>query len=155
MKPADLHYEDYAEGAAFPLGPYAVTADEIIAFAREFDPQPQHLSEEGGRESILGGLAASGFHVCGMTQRMMDDALFGRTDIKGGIGADDIRWLKPVRPGDTLRGVATVESARLSGKDKSRGYAVIRIEVWRGEGETKQNVLTLTNTVILGAKGAA
>ncbi len=151
-----LHYEDFTVGRVFPLGPYNVTAEEIIAFAEEFDPQPQHLSEEGGKASILGGLAASGFHVCGMAMRMLVDGVFHNSDIKGGIGADDIRWLKPVRPGDVLTGTVSVEEARLSGKDTTRGYVTTRLNIFRGEAKgTPEKVLTLTNVVIFGTKTAS
>jgi acyl dehydratase len=153
MPDALLHYEDFTVGRSFALGPYDVTAEEIIAFAREFDPQPQHLSEEGGRESILGGLAASGFHVCGMAMRMLVDAVFSKSDILGGIGADDIRWLKPVRPGDVLTGTVRVEEARLSSKDITRGYVTTRLDILRGEAKGEpEKVLTLTNVVIMGTR---
>src|SRR5262245_28125463 len=117
----ELLFEDFTVGRAFPMAPFTVTADDIIDFAREFDPQPQHMSEEGGRASILGGLAASGFHVAAIAHRMFVDAVLDKAAVDGGIGADDMRWMKPVRPGDVLRGTTTVEAARLSGKG-GRGY---------------------------------
>lgn len=155
MRRAELHYEDFTVGRTFALGPHRMTAEEIIEFAREFDPQPQHLSEEGGRASILGGLAASGFHVCAVAMRMLVDAVFNRADIMGGIGADDIRWLKPVRPGDVLRGTARVEAARLSAKDPTRGYVTTGVEIVRGPDDAPEKVLTVTNIVIVGTQKAA
>ena len=130
-----LHYEDFTVGRVFPLGPYNVTADEIIAFAEEFDPQPQHLSEEGGKASILGGLAASGFHVCGMAMRMLVDGVFHNSNIKGGIGADDIRWLKPVRPGDTLHGRIEVGEVRISRRKPEMGFVQTTATLTNQHGE--------------------
>src|SRR5271155_4599587 len=95
-----LHFEDFAVGRRFFGGPYRVAKDEIFAFAREFDPQPHHLDEEAGKRSMLGGLAASGWHICAMTMRMVVDGFVVRCANRGGIGSDECRWMKPVKPGD-------------------------------------------------------
>ena len=100
---APTHFEDFHVGQKFAFGHYPVMKEEIVAFARLFDPQPHHLDEEAGKQSILGGLAASGWHVCAMAMRMVVDAQLGKAEARGGAGVEDCRWLKPVKPGDVLR----------------------------------------------------
>jgi acyl dehydratase len=107
-----LHYEDFTPGRQFPLGPLTVTAEEIIAFASEFDPQPMHLSEEAGKASILGGLSASGWHTSSLLMRMMIDAFVLKSASEGAPGIDVMQWRKPVLAGDTLSGHSTVDAAR-------------------------------------------
>jgi acyl dehydratase len=91
---------------------YPVTAEEIVEFAAAFDPQPMHLSEEAGKASILGGLAASGWHTCAMAMRLMSDGYIDRALAMGSPGIDELKWLKPVRPGDTLHMERTCLAAR-------------------------------------------
>lgn len=98
-----LHFEDFHVGQRFAFGAYEVTEAEVIDFAQQFDPQPHHLDDEAGRKTILGGLSASGWHVCSMTMRMMVDGLIHRMANRGGVGAREGRWMRPVRPGDVLR----------------------------------------------------
>ncbi len=80
---ATYAYEDFSVGREFPLGPQSISAAQIIEFASEFDPQPMHLSEEAGRQSILGGLAASGWHTCALLMRMMAESYISDSDIAG------------------------------------------------------------------------
>ena len=98
----ELFFEDFTPGRVFALGETAVTADEIIAFAREFDPQPFHLDPEAAKASPLGGLAASGVHTCAMGMRLLYDGLLARAVSQGSPGIEELRWLKPVRPGMVL-----------------------------------------------------
>ncbi|NDV85643.1 enoyl-CoA hydratase [Aurantimonas aggregata] len=118
-------YEDFTEGLELPLGPYAVTLEEVLEFAREFDPQPFHLDEEAARDSLLGGLSASGWHSCAMMMRMMADGYVLDSSSQGSPGVDYVKWLRPVRPGDVLTGTARVESRRLSAKRPALGLAKI------------------------------
>jgi acyl dehydratase len=106
------YWEDFPVGKVREFGGVTMTADEIIAFARQFDPQPFHLSEEGGKNSLFGGLCASGWHTCALAMRMMCDAYLLETASLGSPGLENIRWLKPVRPGDTLRLRTVVLEAR-------------------------------------------
>ena len=76
-----LHFEDFTVGRTFDCGPYHVTKEEIVEYAREFDPQPHHLDEEAAKKSILGGLAASGWHTCAMTMRMFVVMKIGRAHV--------------------------------------------------------------------------
>lgn len=98
-----LHFEDFHLGQNFAFGHYDVSKDEVFEFARAYDPQPHHLDEEAANRSILHGLSASGWHVCAMTMRMMVDGLMAKSASRGGVGAREARWMKPVRPGDVLR----------------------------------------------------
>lgn len=99
-----VFFEDYTPGFCEEFGHYEVTEEEILDFARKYDPQPYHIDKDAARESIFGGLCASGWHTCAMTMRMMVDHLAetGAASL-GSPGIDQIRWLKPVRPGDVLR----------------------------------------------------
>ncbi|HEX2017342.1 MAG TPA: MaoC family dehydratase [Aurantimonas sp.] len=118
-------YEDFTEGLELPLGPYEVTREEVLEFAREFDPQPFHLEEQAGRDSLLGGLSASGWHTCAMTMRMMADSYVLDSSSQGSPGVDTVKWLRPVFPGDVLTGTARVASRRLSAKRPTLGLAKI------------------------------
>ncbi|MCC2610672.1 MaoC family dehydratase [Neorhizobium petrolearium] len=105
-------FEDFAEGRVFPLATKLVTAEEIIEFAAEFDPQPMHLDEAAGKASILGGLSASGWHTASMFMRMMFDGWLSRSSSEGSPGIEFMQWKKPVLAGDTLSGRSTVLESR-------------------------------------------
>ena len=132
-----LHYEDFSEGQEIALGPYAVSAEEIVAFANEFDPQRFHLDEAAGKASILGGLAASGWHSCAMLMRMMADAYLGHAAGLGSSGLDEVKWLKPVLAGETLAGKMIVLSKRVSAKRLEMGILKCRWELFNERGEKK------------------
>ena len=98
-----LYLEDFAVGQIFRSGSLTVEAADIKAFAAQFDPQPFHLDEAAAQSSLFGGLVASGWHTTAMTMRLLVD---GGAPIAGGIigaGAEELRWPRPVRPGDRLR----------------------------------------------------
>ena len=97
-----LHFEDFAAGNVACYGPRMITREEILAFAAEFDPQPMHADEEAARATMLGGLVASGWHTAAIAMRLAVTARpFGPHPLLG-AGVDELRWTKPVRPGDTL-----------------------------------------------------
>src|ERR1700733_6447947 len=98
-----FHWEDFTVGQTAEYGPLDVTADEIKAFAAEFDPQPMHLDEEAARASMVGGLCASGWHTCAMMMRIIADGFVLESASMGASGCDEVKWLAPVRPGDRLR----------------------------------------------------
>ncbi|WP_370193707.1 MULTISPECIES: MaoC family dehydratase [Aurantimonas] len=129
-------YEDFTEGLEIDLGPYPVTRDEVIEFAREFDPQPFHLDEEAAKDTLLGGLSASGWHSCAMMMRMMADAYILDSSSQGSPGVDYVRWKRPVRPGDVLHGTARVLSRRLSSKRPTLGILKITTDLRNQTGET-------------------
>ncbi|MBI3677280.1 MAG: MaoC family dehydratase [Proteobacteria bacterium] len=117
-----LHFEDFSVGQRFALGPYNVTKEEIIEFAREFDPQPHHLDEDAAKTSMLGGLSASGWHTSVMAMRMFVDGLLNNTATRGGAGVEDARWIKPVRPDDVLRMDVEVIETRAGKRKLDFGY---------------------------------
>lgn len=129
-------FEDFTPGRSFPLGPKTVTADEIIEFAMEFDPQPMHLSAEAGKASILGGLAASGWHTCGMLMRMTVDSYMKDAPSQAGLGVDFVEWKKPVLADDTLSGTSTVVEQRVSRSRPDMGVIKLRHELQNQRGET-------------------
>lgn len=139
-EPDTLYWEDFKVGQTLRFGGKHVTREEIIAFAREFDPQPFHLDEAAARDTLLGGLAASGWHSCAMLMRMIWDGYLHRTASMGGPGFDEVRWLRPVRPGDTLSGRSTVLEARASSSRPNLGILKMHTEVSNQRGEV---VLTL------------
>jgi acyl dehydratase len=104
--------EDFSVGLTEERGDWLVTADEIIAFARLYDPQPFHLDAEAGAKTHFGGLVASGWHSCAMMMRMLVEHILHPETSLGSPGLDEVRWLKPVRPGDRLRLRATVMDNR-------------------------------------------
>jgi acyl dehydratase len=131
-----LHFEDFPVGKRFDFKPIEVRADEVIAFASEFDPQPMHLSEDGGKASILGGLAASGWHTSAMMMRMLCDSYIHETASEGSPGVDSMEWKKAVLAGDTLSGSCTVVEARVSRSRPEIGIVRLRAIVTNQRGET-------------------
>ncbi|WP_372019389.1 MaoC family dehydratase [Tistrella mobilis] len=99
----DLHFEDFAAGQVFRTPARSVTEDEIIAFASQFDNQPFHVDREAAAASIYGGIIASGFHTLALGFRLVLEAQIVSTASMGSPGLDEVRWLKPMRPGDTIR----------------------------------------------------
>ena len=99
---AALYFEDFEPGRVYDLGSHTVTEAEIVAFARAWDPQPFHVDPEAARSSPFGGLIASGWHTGSLMMRMLYDGLVKDTVSMGSPGVDELRWLKPVYPGDTL-----------------------------------------------------
>lgn len=136
-------YEDFEEGATLVLGTRTVTAEEIVDFASQFDPQPMHLHAEAGKASMLGGLAASGWHTCSIFMRMMCDAFVLDSTSQGAPGVDYAKWRKPVLAGDTLTGRTVVTGKRLSAKRPTLGFVTCRHELVNQRGEI---VLEMANT---------
>jgi acyl dehydratase len=135
MDEQKLFFEDFHIGRSFPLGPRSVAADEIIDFAREFDPQPMHVDEEAGHASILGGLAASGWHTSSIFMRMLIDSFLLASHSEGSPGIDVMDWKKPVLAGDTLFGHTTVIEGRPLRSRPGVGLVLLRHEVCNQRGE--------------------
>jgi acyl dehydratase len=142
-----LYFEDFHLGRRIDCGPYQVTKEEIVEFAREFDPQPHHIDEEAAKGSLLGGLAASGWHTCAMTMRMFADAMMPLAAAQGGIGSPEGRWMKPVRPGDTLRIEAEVIDAKAAAS-KPHGFVTFACKVFNRE----EQVALILMTPIIGKR---
>jgi acyl dehydratase len=130
-----LFFEDFPDGLEVDLGEVTFTVDEIITFARQFDPQPMHTNPDAARGSIYGGLIASGWHTVGAYMRLLVDSVVGQSASVGSPGIDNLRWLKPVRPGDTLRGHFTVIEARPSNSRPDWGIVRSRGEMTNQHGE--------------------
>ena len=126
----ERYLEDFTPGIRFESPAIAVTEGEIVEFARRYDPQFFHTDPVAARGSVYGGLIASGFHTAALTFRLfLDTGAFGpldRTSSLGAHGLDELRWLRPVRPGDTLRVVAEVVEVRPSTSRPDRG--VVRLK---------------------------
>ena len=130
-----LAFEDFEPGRSFPLGPIPVTSEAIIEFATEFDPQPMHTDEAAGRASILGGLAASGWHTSALFMRMMAESYLLNSHSQGAPGIDIMEWKKPVLSGDTLSGRSIVLEARLMRSRPGIGIARFKHEIENQRGE--------------------
>ena len=130
-----LSFEDFHPGQIFEYGAYRVTRDEIIAFAKEFDPQPQHLDEASAAKTMLGKLCASGWHTTAMTMRMHCDGFLANTSGLGAPGVEECRWVKPVLPGDVLRVRAAVGKTRASLSRPEMGLVELTFEVMNDRGE--------------------
>lgn len=141
-----IHFEDMTSGTEYPLGPKHVRTDEVIAFASEYDPQPMHLDEEAGKASILGGMAASGWHSCAMLMRMMCDSYMLRAAAEGAPGLDYVKWARPVIAEDVLSGETKVVERRLSKSRPGIGIVHLRHELRNQHGET---VLVSENPVMM------
>ena len=111
-KTSKYYWEDMPVGSTRDLGTITPTPEEIVAFATQFDPQPFHLDEEAAKQSVFGGLCASGWHTCSMAMRLMVTNFLLESSSQGSPGLENIKWLKPVFPGDTLRLQHTVVESR-------------------------------------------
>lgn len=127
-------WEDFAVGSVREFGATTVTKEAIVAFARDYDPQPFHLDEAAARGSLFGGLCASGWQTCALTMRMMCDAYLNDTASLGSPGLDSIRWTAPVFPGDTLSVRMTVLAARPMASRPQVGLVQSRWEVFKQDG---------------------
>ncbi|UYN96247.1 MAG: MaoC family dehydratase [Enhydrobacter sp.] len=104
MKDTPRYWEDYEIGQRFPLGSTGFTEQEIVDFARRYDPQEFHIDREAAGRSMFGGIIASGWHIAAKMMRLFVDNYVDHRTALGSPGLDELRWLKPVRPGDTLTG---------------------------------------------------
>jgi len=145
-------FEDFVEGGTIDLGVRHVTAEEIVEFAGEFDPQPMHLDEAAGKASILGGLSASGWHTCAIYMQLLCEAFLLDSTSQGAPGIDRIKWQKPVLAGDRLNGSTTVLSRRDSKSRPSIGLVAFRSELVNQRGE---QVFELENTIMFLKRGVA
>lgn len=146
------YWEDFAVGDEFELGTTKVTAEAIVEFARQWDPQPFHLDDELAAATPYGGLIASGWHTASIFMRMYVDAVLLDSSGQGGSGLHELRWLKPVRPGDTLSGRATVTEVRASSRRPERGTVEFVWELRDQEGDV---VLRMLGSNLFGRRHPA
>ncbi|MET0982840.1 MAG: MaoC family dehydratase [Telluria sp.] len=132
----EWYFEDFEPGQEIDLGQRTVTEEEIIAFATQFDPQPFHIDREAAAGSIYGGVIASGWHTCAMMMRMVVDGIPCAESSMGSPGLDGIRWLQPVRAGDTLSVRYLTKQVKASNSKPDRGVVWSTWVATNGRGET-------------------
>src|SRR3984885_4885287 len=147
-----LYFADFPVGEVIEFGDRLVTAEEIVEFARQFDPQPFHLGEEAARGTQADGLIASGWQTAALLMRMNCDAFVLRSASQGAPGVEEVNWTKPVRPGDRLRVRRTTLRARASGSRPEIGPLEFVFEVLDQDRET---VMTQKNVAFIGRRPAA
>ncbi|MNT33976.1 Bifunctional protein PaaZ [compost metagenome] len=130
-----LYFEDFEVGSRRELGSYVVTEEELLAFARQYDPQPFHIDKEAAARSIYGGLISSGWMTCSIMMRLLVLSSTGKSASMGSPGVDEIRWLKPVYAGDTLTVVLNVLDTRPSQSKPDRGVVHTQWEATNQRGE--------------------
>ncbi len=131
-----LYFEDIEVGSKSSFGQYEVTLDEVKAFASSYDPQPFHLDDDAAAKTHFGRISASGWHTCAMTMRMMVDNM--KANAQAGLGSpgvDQLRWKKPVYPGDTLRVETEVLEKRRSKSRREMGIFKSRGVTYNQHGE--------------------
>jgi acyl dehydratase len=147
----DRHYEDFKVGDRFTSGTMTVTEADIVGFARQWDPQPFHVDAELARQSAFGGLIASGLHTMAITLRLWLDLGILRACSLGSPGLAEVRFARPVRPGDTLHVVTDIVELRASASRSDRGIARIRQATINQRGEP---VMEQETTVFLKRRPA-
>lgn len=131
-----LHYEDIEIGSSQSFGQYEVTREAVVAFARQFDPQPFHLDDEAAARTHFGRLSASGWHTCAMTMAMLvENMSVVQQAGLGSPGVDNLRWVKPVYPGDTLRCETEVIAKRRSQSRPEMGLFKSRVQTFNQHDE--------------------
>jgi acyl dehydratase len=131
------------------MGAHTFTEEEIIAFARQFDPQPFHIDREAAKKSFFGGLIASGWHTCSIAMRLSVDTYVSKTVSLGSPGLDNIRWLKPVRAGDTIRYARVVLESRPSASRIDVGLVKGR---WEATNQAGELVMTMEGWGMFGRR---
>jgi acyl dehydratase len=134
-------WEDFPPGKVIEHGARTLSAEDIVSFAREWDPQRYHVDPQAAEATPFGGLIASGWQSCAVAMRLMCDAYLNESSCVGSPGIDEIRFLKPVRPGDTLRFRSTVIESRLSRSKSDRGLVSFRWELINQADETVLSML--------------
>jgi len=152
MAAPERWFEDFTPGLVSEFGDHEITEQEIIVFARRYDPQPFHTDPEAAKRSSFGGLIASGWNTVGVLMRMLVDHQVPANASLGSPGIDEIRWLKPVRPGDRLRARVTVQEATRSRSKPDRGVVRSLNEVLNQHGEV---VMTMRGMMLLRARDVA
>lgn len=147
--PADRWFEDYASGLVVEVGPIAADEASIVAFGRQFDPQPFHIDPAGAANGPFGGVIASGWHTASLMMRLLVDHFLPRTAGLGSPGVDELRWVRPVRPGDRLTLKVSVTDAQRSRSKPDRGLVRTDNELRNQNGDT---VMTVKTMVLMRAR---
>jgi acyl dehydratase len=149
---AQRWFEDYVPGSVCVYGPVAVTADDIVAYARQYDPQPIHTDAAAAAAGPFGGLIASGWHTTGLVMRVLVERYLSPVAALVSPGVDELRWPAPVRPGDVLRVRVEVLEARRSQSKPDRGLVRTRVDAFNQDGAS---VLTFRAMNLLLCRAAA
>lgn len=144
-------FDELQVGEIIDLGSVSVTEDEIVAFAEEFDPQPFHVDADAAAASMFGGLIASGWHTASLFMRLLVDGFLRDVRSLGSPGIEQLRWPRPVRPGDVLHARLEILETRVSSSRPGVGIVRSRSTVTDGDGEV---VLELTATNFLARDDA-
>lgn len=144
-----LYWEDFEAGSETEIGRHTFTQASIIAFAREFDPQPFHIDPEAAKRSAFGGLVASGWHTCSVSMRLMCDHYINRTVSMGSPGLESVRWPNPVRPGDTVTFRRRILETRASRSRPQMG--IVRTQ-WSGVNQRGETVLEMDGWGMFGRR---
>lgn len=147
----ERYLEDLEPGQTFRTESLQVDEESIKRFATEFDPQSFHLDEQAAGESMFGGLAASGWHTGAITMRLLVDSDFRPAGGVIGASLDELRWPKPVRPGDALRAEVEVLEVRPSRSRPEKGFAKVRVTTLNQDNEAVQ--IYVGNLVVLSRQG--
>ncbi|RIK94694.1 MAG: acyl dehydratase [Burkholderiales bacterium] len=140
VPPKERFFEDFRPGEVLEFGDYLVTEEEIVEFAKRYDPQPFHVDHEAADRSIYGGLIASGWLTGSIVMRLLVDHFISPVSSMGSPGVDEIRWTKPVRPGDRLKLRVTVVETRRSQSKPDRGIVQVQEEAINQDGETVMSI---------------
>lgn len=143
------YFEDFHPGQEIDLGERTVSEEEIIAFARQFDPQPFHIDRDAASASIYGGVIASGWHTCSLMMRMVVDGLMGSSSSMGSPGLDGVRWLRPLRAGDTLRVRYLTTQVKASSSKPDRGVVW---STWTATNQHGEEVCTIEGMGMFGRR---
>ena len=142
-----VYFEDIAIGETLAIGPITVSREEVVAFATEFDPQPFHLSDEAASKTHFGSLSASGWHSTALFMKMfvaeMQKNPARQAASLGAIGIDELRWLRPVRPGDTLRGVSEVIDKTVSRSRPEMGVVRNQVTIYNQKDEAVMTMIPI------------
>jgi acyl dehydratase len=145
----DRYLEDYVDGQTYTYGRVELDEQSIIEFARQYDPQAFHTDPVAAKDSIYGGLIASGWHTVAVTMRMLVDHVISPASSLGSPGCDELRWTAPVRPGDSLAVRIGILSTRRSRSKPDRGLVSNQLEVLNQRDEV---VMTLKTVLLLKAR---
>lgn len=149
MKKTNWYFEDFFPGQEIALGNRTVSEEEIIAFATQFDPQPFHVDHDAAANSIFKGVIASGWHTCSMMMRLVVDHLMGESSSMGSPGLDGVRWLLPVRAGDTISVSYLTTKVKPSASRTDRGVVWSK---WTATNQHGEAVCTIEGMSMFGRR---
>ena len=148
------YFEDYALGSTYECGSVSIDQASIVAFAKEFDPQPFHVDPVAAAAGPYGGLIASGWHTAALVMRLLVENYLAPESSLGSAGLDELRWPHPVRPGDTLRVRATVVESRRSVSKPDRGIVKTVVEATNTDGATVMRATAINFMLVRPDSGA-